>query len=136
MVEVPIGSGNYKVWKLGDSIHSTPTIVAAPRARYDLIYGDSTYNAFYQQYRSRRQVLYIGANDGILHAFNAGFYHKGDNPATATVVEHGWFTNTPTDNSSSVKLGDELWGFVPHQLLPQLQWLAQGPTIHMCTTLI
>ena len=49
MLEVPVGSGNYKVWRLGDPIHSTPTIVGAPKARYDLSYGDSAYNAFYQQ---------------------------------------------------------------------------------------
>ena len=131
MLEVPIGSGNYKVWKLGDAIHSTPTIVAAPRGRYDLLYGDGTYNTFYQHYRSRRQVLYIGSNDGMLHAFNAGYYHKGDDPTTTTVAEHGWFTNTPADNSSSVKLGDELWGFVPQQLLPQLQWLARTDYTHV-----
>ena len=29
MIEVPIGSGSYHVWKLGDPIHSTPTIVGA-----------------------------------------------------------------------------------------------------------
>lgn len=131
MLEVPVGSGTYKVWKLGDPIHSTPTVVAAPRARYDLLYGDVAYNTFFQQYRNRRQVVYLGANDGMLHAFNGGFYHKGDDPTTTTVVEHGWFTNTPTDNSSSVKLGDELWGFVPYQLLPQLQWLARTDYTHV-----
>ncbi len=131
MLEVPVGSGSYSVWRLGDPIHSTPTIVGAPKERYDLIYGDPTYNQFYLQYRNRRQVAYVGANDGMLHAFNAGYYHKGDDPTTAGVIEHGWFTRNPTDNSSGPKLGAELWGFVPQQLLPQLQWLARTDYTHV-----
>jgi type IV pilus assembly protein PilY1 len=131
MLEVPIGSGSYNVWKLGDPIHSTPTVVAAPRSRYDLQYGDGTYTDFYQQYRTRRQVVYVGANDGMLHAFNGGFYHKGDDPTTPGTVEHGWYTKNPTDNSSGANLGAELWSFVPYQLLPQLQWLAQTNYTHV-----
>jgi type IV pilus assembly protein PilY1 len=131
MLEVPIGSGTYKVWKLGDPIHSTPTIVAAPRTNYDLIYGDSSYTAFYQQYQKRREVVYVGANDGMLHAFNGGYYHKSDDVTTPAVVEHGWYTKNPTDNSSGRLLGDELWGFIPHQLLPQLQWLTRADYTHV-----
>jgi type IV pilus assembly protein PilY1 len=131
MLEVPLGSGSYNVWKLGDPIHSTPTVVAAPKARYDLQYGDGTYTTFYQQYRTRRQVVYVGANDGMLHAFNGGFYHKGDDPTTPGTVEHGWYTKNPTDNSSGPNLGAELWSFVPYQLLPQLQWLARTDYSHV-----
>lgn len=131
MLEVPIGSGSYNVWKLGDPIHSTPTVVGAPRARYDLQYGDGTYTAFYQQYRTRRQVVYVGANDGMLHAFNGGYYHKGDNPTTPGTVEHGWYTKNPTDNSSGPNLGAELWSYIPYQLLPQLQWLARTDYKHV-----
>jgi len=131
MLEVPIGSGTYKVWKLGDPIHSTPTIVAAPHTNYDLIYGDSSYTAFFQQYQNRREVVYVGSNDGMLHAFNGGYYHKSDDVTTPAVVEHGWFTKNPTDNSSGRPLGDELWGFIPHQLLPQLQWLTRADYTHV-----
>lgn len=131
MIEVPVGSGTYKVWRLGDPIHSTPTIVGAPKARYDLNYGDSTYNAFYQQYRNRRQVVYVGANDGMLHAFNGGYYHKGDDSTTAGVTEHGWYTKNPTDNSSGPNLGSELWSFIPQELLPHLQWLARTDYTHV-----
>ena len=131
MLEVPVGSGSFKVWKLGDPIHSTPTIVAAPRSNYDLIYGDSSYTNFYTRWKDRREVVYVGANDGVLHAFNGGYYHKSDDVATATVVEHGWFTKNPTDNSSGRPLGDELWGFIPYQLLPQLQWLTRTDYTHV-----
>ncbi|MBH0196001.1 MAG: hypothetical protein HP494_10505 [Nitrospira sp.] len=131
MLEVPVGSGSYQVWKLGDPIHSTPAVVAAPKARYDLQYGDATYTDFYKKYRTRRQMVYVGANDGMLHAFNGGYYHKGDNPATPATVEHGWFTKNPTDNSSGENLGAEKWSFVPYQLLPQLQWLARTDYSHV-----
>jgi type IV pilus assembly protein PilY1 len=131
MLEVPIGSGTYKVWKLGDPIHSTPTIVSAPRTNYDLIYGDSSYTDFFTRWKDRREVIYVGANDGMLHAFNGGFYHKSDDVTTAGVVEHGWYTKNPTDNSSGRPLGDELWGYIPYQLLPQLQWLTRADYSHV-----
>jgi len=131
MLEVPIGSGTYKVWKLGDPIHSTPTIVAAPRASYNLIYGDSSYTDFFIHWKNRREVVYVGANDGMLHAFNGGYYHKSDDVTTPGVVEHGWYTKNPTDNSSGRPLGDELWGFIPYQLLPQLQWLTRADYTHV-----
>jgi len=124
-------SGALKVWKLGDPIHSTPVLVGAPKERLDVIYGDASYATFYQQYRNRRQVAYMGANDGMLHAFNAGFYHRGDDPTTTTVVEHGWYTRTPTDNSAGPLLGEEKWGFVPYELLPHLRWLAQPDYTHV-----
>ena len=137
-MEVPLGSGTYKVWKLGDPINSTPTIVAAPRSNYDLIYGDATYTAFYTRWQNRREVIYVGANDGMLHAFNGGYYNKSDDPCTTTVTEHGYFTKmyfAPTAPCPKVDsgraLGDELWGFIPYQLLPQLQWLTRADYTHV-----
>ena len=55
----------YKTWKYGDP-NSTPTVVAAPRERYDVIYGDAGYRAYYQMWRPRREMVYVGANDGML----------------------------------------------------------------------
>ncbi len=123
-------SGSLQVWKLGDIINSSPTIVGAPRERYDVLYGDSSYTDFFVMYKNRRQVAYVGANDGMLHAFNVGYYHRGDDASTSGTVEHGWFTRTPTDNSSGPLLGDELWGFIPYHLLPQLQWLTKSDYGH------
>jgi type IV pilus assembly protein PilY1 len=124
-------NGSLAVWKYGDPIHSTPTIVGAPKERFDLLYGDASYTAFFQAYKNRRQVAYVGSNDGMLHAFNSGFYHRGDDPSVgSTEVEHGWYTKNATDNSSGKELGVELWGFIPYQLLPHLQWLTRGDYIH------
>jgi type IV pilus assembly protein PilY1 len=119
------------VWKLGDPIHSTPSVVGPPRERYDVIYGDASYTDFYRQYKERRQVAYVGANDGMLHAFNAGFYHRGDDPTSPSETEHGYFTTAPSGNSGSTPLGQELWAFIPHQLLPHLKWLTQTDYTHV-----
>ena len=124
-------NGSLNVWKLGDPIHSTPVIVGTPQERYDVIYGDASYTDYFLKYKNRRQVAYVGANDGMLHAFNAGFYHPGDDISTTTAVEHGWFTTAPSDNSSGVALGTELWGFIPQELLPQLEWLTRGDYTHV-----
>lgn len=125
------GTVSPMVWKYGDPIHSPPTLVGTPRANFDLIYGDATYSTFFQQYRNRRQVIYVGANDGMLHAFNAGYYHSGDDPTTVNTVENGWFTKNPTDNSSGQELGQELWAYVPYELLPQLKFLTQADYTHV-----
>jgi type IV pilus assembly protein PilY1 len=124
-------AGSPQVWKLGDIINSTPTVVGAPRERFDVLYGDASYSAYYQQYKNQRQVIYAGANDGMLHAFSGGFYHPGDDPTTPSVIEHGWFTRTSTDNSGGPLLGQELWGFIPYQLLPHLQFLADPQYTHV-----
>ena len=132
MLEVPIGSGTYKVWKLGDPIHSTPTIVTAPqRELRSHLWRFYLHGIFSAVWKDRREVVYVGANDGMLHAFNGGFYHKSDDVTTPAVVEHGWYTKNPTDNSSGRPLGDELWGFIPYQLLPQLQWLTRADYTHV-----
>jgi type IV pilus assembly protein PilY1 len=119
------------VWKLGDAVYSTPVIVGAPKERYDLLYGDTSYTAFYSQYKTRRQVAYLGANDGMMHAFNVGVYNQGDDPTTPTKVEHGWFSNTTTADGRGVNIGDELWGFIPQELLPHLQWLLNPAYTHV-----
>ncbi|MFO0775492.1 MAG: PilC/PilY family type IV pilus protein [Nitrospiraceae bacterium] len=132
MMDVQTTSGvTPMVWKYGDPIHSPPTLVGVPQANFDLIYGDATYSNFYAQYRNRRQVIYVGANDGMLHAFNAGYYHSGDDPTTTSQSENGWFTKNPTDNTSGKDLGEELFAYVPYELLPQLRFLTQADYSHV-----
>lgn len=53
---------------LGDSINSTPVLVGPPSGASR----DAGYLAFRERYKSRRPVIYLGANDGMLHAFDAG----------------------------------------------------------------
>jgi type IV pilus assembly protein PilY1 len=103
-----------KVWRLGDIVNSTPAIVGAPSAGYDALYGDDSYAAFRKKYAKRRNMVYVGANDGMLHAFNAGFFDS----------VNAKFTNAPTGNDAAAPaLGAEMWGYVPFNLLPHLKWL-------------
>lgn len=53
--------------KLGDMVNSTPVISGPP----DATYRDHNYSAFRQTYSSRQSLVLVGANDGMLHAFNA-----------------------------------------------------------------
>jgi type IV pilus assembly protein PilY1 len=122
--------GTLHVWKLGDVVNSTPTIVGAPKERFDILYGDSGYRNFVRRWANRRQMAYVGANDGLLHAFNVGYYHRGDDPSTTSVQEHGWYTTSPS-GSGGVGLGEEVWGFVPYHLLPQIRWYAQTDYTHV-----
>ncbi len=51
--------------------------------------------------------------------------------ATPAKIEHGWFDNTPTADGRGVNIGDELWGFIPQELLPHLRWLADPSYTHV-----
>lgn len=81
--------------RLGDIYHSTPVVVTAPRVDID----DQAYALFRQrpEVASRPSIVYVGSNDGILHAFALE-----DDPTGAT----RW------------RGGQELWGFVPPTLMP------------------
>ena len=112
-----------QVWKLGDIVYSTPTVSGKPAGNYHITYGDTSYGAYYTHYKDRDVIICTGANDGMLHAFWAGRYHSGDNSATGNVstpqVEAGWFEDTRSD----LNPGDELWSYIPCNLLPHLKWL-------------
>ena len=116
--------GTKRTWRLGDIIYSSPVSVGAPAERFDLRYRDESYHAFFEKYKNRRNVIYVGANDGMLHAFNGGFFKKGDDPSTPE-KEQVWFATTPTGTGTGMPLGAELWAFVPQELLPHLKWLTQ-----------
>lgn len=117
--------GVLQTWRLGDIIYSSPVSVGAPAERFDQKYQDSTYTPFYTKYSNRRHVVYVGANDGMLHAVNSGFFHPGDDLSTSA-VEHGWFSKNADGTDTGGKLyGEELWAFVPQELLTHLKWLTQ-----------
>lgn len=51
---------------LGDIVNSTPVYAGEPSLR---VIGDG-YREFQEQYSSRPRTIYVGANDGMLHAFS------------------------------------------------------------------
>ncbi len=63
-------------WRLGDVIHSTPISVASPAENYHQLYRDISYAEFIARWQKRRHMIYYGANDGMLHAVNGGFFDE------------------------------------------------------------
>lgn len=109
---------------LGDIINSSPTWVGAPdeglpntfsnalypssNASYaENVHGAQTYSAFVTAEAGRNNVVYVGANDGLLHGFQAGSYNSGT-------------FNTSTNN------GLEVLGYVPYAVLEEFG--TQSPT--------
>ncbi len=117
-------AGTVETHRLGDIVNSSPLVVAKPASAFDFLYRDGTYTRFVNEYRCRRSVVYAGANDGMLHAFNAGFR-----------TPEGFNLSPPAGCSpASAKqhsLGSELWGYIPGNLLPHLQWLADPDYTHV-----
>ena len=68
------GRGNYVIgyrdrqrWILGDIINSTPIVIGAP-SQYVL---EESYENFRKANENRRKMVYVGANDGMVHGFDA-----------------------------------------------------------------
>jgi len=86
--------GEGREWKLGDVYHGGPAIVGPPP--YD--YRTRGYDKFRMKLRHRPEMIYVGANDGMIHAFHAG-------PKLFDDVPHDWAA------------GDEAWAYLPVSML-------------------
>lgn len=86
---------------LGDIVNSSPQYVGPPNAGY----ADSTYLTFVTGHKTRKPMLYVGANDGMLHAFSA-------------------------DTSASGDGGKELFAYVPSPLYTKLSSLTDSGYTH------
>ncbi|MFT4629030.1 MAG: hypothetical protein ACI9WC_000084 [Arenicella sp.] len=117
---------NGKSYILGDIVHSTAVQVDTPKGLFNSEFRDDSYTGFREAYNFRRRVVYVGGNDGLLHAFNGGFW-DGKNAK---------LNLTPNDGSAGVahELGAELWAYAPMNLLPHLKWLknpSYNTTVHV-----
>ncbi|MGZ5712921.1 MAG: PilC/PilY family type IV pilus protein, partial [Caldimonas sp.] len=83
---------------LGDTVNGQPIYVRAPFS----LYGDAGYSAFKAANAGRIPMLYVPANDGMLHAFYAG---------TSVADPLG---------------GKEAWAIIPSLVLPKLWKLADN----------
>jgi hypothetical protein len=105
------GASGINTWKLGDIINSTPSVVSSePVNIYHLRYNDTTYLQYIRTnaYKNRTSFLFVGANDGMLHAFRIGRTVQTGNP------------DKPIRLSDLV--GEEEWAFIPRNALPYLVW--------------
>ena len=95
---------------LGDIINSSPAYVGAPNEKYPDNWGSgapensSPYSTFKANNYGRDEVIYVGANDGMLHAFDA--------------------------SQDASKWGQELGAYVPNALIKKLSNLAKTPYVH------
>ena len=60
--------GKDRYWKLGDIDHSNPVVVGPPDKNSPLM-GQTGYSAFADANVNRTKVVYVGANDGMIHCF-------------------------------------------------------------------
>ena len=106
-------------WKLGAIYHSDPVLIGVPSiAIYENPSSSSplatscsnTYTGSYYQFylceEHRQQVLVVGANDGMLHGFDAGVYGGSAYGSTSTTYGYG--------------SGEEMFGYIPPDLLPEI----------------
>ncbi len=112
----------YQGLKLGDIFHSNPVIVGRP-ADYAYYVADTKgYRTFFDTYRQRRRILYVGANDGLLHAFDAGAF--GRDPSVCLPLSDG--TTPPCYDLGT---GAELFAYAPRSVFQNYKRLkdANGP---------
>lgn len=95
---------------LGAIIESSTVYVSAPSGGYSYTSAfpeGGSYADFVSANRSRRSTVYVGANDGMLHAFDAGL---PDDPTTAA-------------NEGTPGTGRELFAYVPYETFHNLNRL-------------
>lgn len=102
---------------LGDIVRSTPVLVGAPAAD-GAAASEPGYADFYQRNRQRQRLVYAGANDGMLHAFdwNDGAERFAYVPAlllpalhqlsagagVGTYAAHAWVDGTPGQGTAVI----------------------------------
>ena len=138
------GSGTYKVWKLGDILDSTPSIVSwMPLNQYNITYGDASYanyiatdshtQSLHSDYLvnpdyADRGTIYAGGNDGMLHAFTLGKLTMINDPShpnnkALILCKDGTFPPC-NGGTQGPALGAERWAFIPEHVLPYLQYIS------------
>lgn len=113
-------STNWKEWKLGDIVTSTPQIQSNLNLNYfHLAYGDLSYKKFINSSGyAKRGMVYVGANDGMLHAFKLGKFTTSAGASKATLT-------------GGTDLGEEKWAYIPRNALPYLKYLTDVNYKHL-----
>ena len=99
--------------KLGDIFHSNPQLVAEPENVYYYTTNLHGYQDFFKQHEHRRRVLYTGANDGLLHAFDVGAWNRDKTPSARAA-------GPPVTTSGRAP---RLFGYAPRSIMQPLRRL-------------
>lgn len=148
-------AGANGTWRLGDIISSTPKIqgnvgLNAYQQATPSGFNDNSYDKFVNSndYKNRG-MAYVGANDGMLHAFRMGVLHELTDPCRNletdstsstcyadkaeindyTVNADGTSANTRANAADQI--GKEEWAFVPKQMMPYLKYFAAADYPHL-----
>ena len=89
--------------KLGDIVSSSPVFVGKPPFAYPDTLESQPYSTFVTNNASRAKMVYVGANDGMLHGFDAG---------------------------TGSGMGEERLAFIPRAVFPNLQELTKPNYAH------
>ena len=89
---------------LGDIFHSNPLVIGNPPNVQYYALDLNGYQEFAEKHKLRRKMLLVGANDGMLHAFDAGMINR----STAEVFKGKFDAGT----------GKEIFGYIPRRVLP------------------
>ncbi|NVN89881.1 MAG: pilus assembly protein PilY [Desulfuromonadales bacterium] len=126
--------GCTRTWKLGDIINSTPRLESSVRlntynSQPPAGYSDSSYNSFINSHNyTHRGMTFVGANDGLLHAFKLGIL----NVKNQTKFHKARIDNfDDTQATAASHLGREEWAFAPRNVLPYLKYMADPNYSHL-----
>jgi type IV pilus assembly protein PilY1 len=103
---------------LGDIFHSNPIAVGPPLPymRFEAGFGPaSDVNSFMGTYGRRDRVMYVGANDGMLHAVAAGSFADPN-------------TSVQGDEYYTSGSGNELFGYIPAGVMSKVKLLPKLDT--------
>jgi hypothetical protein len=107
--------------RLGDIFHSDVGFVGPPPFGKQFLSqinprgpDDEIYSDFYSNNECRDRVLYVGTNDGVMHMFYA------DAPPPIDRNNDG-VNDCPNYNREENTAGQEVWGFIPDEVLPSLK---------------
>lgn len=152
-------AGTAGTWRLGDIISSTPKVqgnvgLNAFNQKPPVGYADSSYDKFIKSNDyGNRGMAYVGANDGMLHAFRLGVLKEltdpcrnleSDSTSTTCMADKAKINDYTTVASgtnigananiradASDAIGKEEWAFIPRQTLPYLKYLADTAYPHL-----
>ncbi len=87
---------------LGDIVNSSPAYMAAPPFRYRDSMESTPYSSFRSAKANRTPMVYVGANDGMMHAFNASSNATLPDPAAAGIEQFAFIPSAVFPNLSQL----------------------------------
>ncbi|HEX5758527.1 MAG TPA: PilC/PilY family type IV pilus protein [Thermoanaerobaculia bacterium] len=123
LAETPTNPGDDVPYVLGDVFHSNPVVTGGPSNALFFANNVNGYREFAEKHRFRRKMLVVGANDGMLHVFDAGVFRDKDDDG---VADSSPLLAAGTRESFDNGTGRELFAFVPRAALRPLKDLYVG----------